>query len=452
MGLPRMNPQDHYAALIQSSDDAIIAKDLTGKVLSWNPAAERLFGWTSDEMIGQSIRRILPDDRQDEEDLIIARIREGDRIGLFLTRRRHKDGHEIPLAATISPVRDPAGRIIGASTIARDASEHEAMESRLGESETRFRMLADNIAQLAWIAEADGDIFWYNQRWYDYTGTDLEEMRGWGWRNVHHPDHLDRVESLFRRHLASGEEWEDLFPLRSADGEWRWFLSRAKPIRDAAGKVLYWFGTNTDITEQREQSEQITILLREVNHRSKNMLAKVQALARSSFGADAALVQRFEDRVGSLSVNQDILVSRDWREVPVEELVRLQLQFINGAGRRVTRSGPDCALIPRAAEIIGMSLHELATNSMKYGALSVESGRVAVEWTCAEDGFSLIWRESGGPEVAEPTRRGFGSQLIEDIPRRALHAKVTQTFAPDGLVWELATNDLILADPVRNPA
>ncbi|MCT2559159.1 PAS domain S-box protein [Tsuneonella sp. YG55] len=447
-----MNPQDHYAALIQSSHDAIVAKDLEGNVLSWNPAAEKLFGWSSDEMVGHSIRRLLPGDLQDEEDLILARIRAGEGVGLFITRRIHKDGHEIPVAVTISPVRDAAGRVIGGSKIARDATLHVAIEARLRESEERFRMLAENIAQLAWIAKPSGDIFWYNQRWYDYTGSDLASMEGWGWKAVHHPDHIVRVEQKFRAALAEGEEWEDLFPLRSASGEWRWFLSRAKPIRDDDGAIVYWFGTNTDITEQREQSEQIALLLREVNHRSKNMLAKVQALARSSIEGDEALIKRFEERVGSLAVNQDILVRRDWREVPVEELVRLQLKFMSGAIRQIATSGPDCALIPRAAEIIGMALHELATNSLKYGALSGPEGRVTIEWQCDGDRFIIAWRERGGPPVKTPARRGFGSQLIEDIPRRSLDGEVDYTFAPNGVEWTLSVPADLLADGVRTIA
>ncbi|MGN3974073.1 PAS domain S-box protein [Tsuneonella sp. SYSU-LHT278] len=447
-----MNPQDHYTALIQSSGDAIVAKDLDGRILSWNPAAEKLFGWTSEEMVGNSIRRLLPDDLQNEEDLILARIRAGESIGLFITRRVHKAGHEIHVAVTISPVRDETGKIIGGSKIARDASVHVAMEAQLRESEERFRMLAENIAQLAWIARADGDIFWYNQRWYDYTGSDFAAMEGWGWKAVHHPDHVERVEQKFRAALAEGEQWEDLFPLRSARGEWRWFLSRAKPIRDDDGNIVCWFGTNTDITEQREQSEQIAMLLREVNHRSKNMLAKVQALARSSIEGDEALVKRFEERVGSLAVNQDILVRRDWREVPVEELVRLQLKFMDGTIRQIAISGPDCALVPRAAEIIGMALHELATNSLKYGSLSTIEGRVEIDWDCGDDRFSMTWRESGGPRVASPVRRGFGSQLIEDIPRRALDGEVRYAFEPDGIEWSLSIPVDLLADGVRTIA
>lgn len=444
-----MNPQDHYTALIQSSDDAIVAKDLDGRVLSWNPAAKALFGWSAEEMIGQSIRRLLPDDKQDEEDLILSRIRNGEKIGLFLTERLHKDGHRIPVSVTISPVRDASGRIVGASKIAREASSQIEAERRLVDSERRFRLLAENMAQLAWIAEPDGDIVWYNQRWYDYTGTTLQQMRGWGWRAVHHADHVDRVEAKYRRHLEAGEEWEDLFPLRSADGTWGWFLSRAKPIRDEAGHITHWFGTNTDITQQRDQAEQINLLLREVNHRSKNMLAKVQALARSSIRDDPAMVKRFEERVGSLAVNQDILVRRDWKEVPVDELVRLQLQFIDSEGVRVVRRGPDCAFTPRASEIVGMALHELATNSLKYGALSAPQGRVQVEWRKNGRRFEMTWREFGGPPVEPPTHRGFGSQLIEDIPGRALGGTATTRYDEGGLVWELSIDAGNLADEAR---
>jgi PAS domain S-box-containing protein len=121
----------------------------------------------------------------------------------------------------------------------------------LHESEARFRALADNIAQLAWMTDASGGIFWYNQRWFDYTGRTLEEMQGWGWQQVHHPEHVDRVVAKFRRCIETGELWEDTFPLRGTDGSYRWFLSRAVPIRDDQGKILRWCGTNTDITDRK---------------------------------------------------------------------------------------------------------------------------------------------------------------------------------------------------------
>ncbi|MBE9108955.1 PAS domain S-box protein [Nodosilinea sp. LEGE 07298] len=122
----------------------------------------------------------------------------------------------------------------------------------LRESEERFRHLADNISQLAWMADADGSIFWYNQRWFDFTGTTLEQMRGWGWQQVHHPDHVNRVVEKVSHCFAMGEVWEDTFPLRGQDGQYRWFLSRATPVRDEQGQVLRWVGTNTDITGLRQ--------------------------------------------------------------------------------------------------------------------------------------------------------------------------------------------------------
>jgi PAS domain S-box-containing protein len=444
-----MKAQDHYAALIESSDDGIVTKDLAGIVISWNPAAERLFGWTSEEMVGQSIRRLLPPDRQEEEDHILARIRQGEKVGQFLTQRLHKDGHRLHVEVSISPVRNARGTIVGASKIVRDASERVAAEHKLRESEERFRMLAESISQFAWIADPNGRIFWFNQRWQDYTGLSNLELPDHSGHGVVHPDHVDRVFALYTQAIERGEDYEDTFPLRSKEGDYRWFLSRAKPIRDESGAITRWFGTNTDITEQREQAEQIQLLLREVNHRSKNMLAKVQALARSSIAGDPDLVKRFEDRVGSLAVNQDILVRREWREVPVEELVRLQLGFVDNAAQRVSTTGVKCDLNPRAAEIIGMALHELATNSIKYGALSAAEGTVAVRWDCDDTNFHLEWRESGGPEVRKPRQRGFGTTLIERIPATSLNAQVRHEFAKEGVVWDFRSGPNVLAHADR---
>ncbi len=122
-------------------------------------------------------------------------------------------------------------------------------------AEEDYRTLADNMSQFAWMADSSGSIFWYNRRWFDYTGATLQEMQGWGWQKVHHPDHLARVLEKFRRQIKTGEVWEDTFPLRGRDGEYRWFLSRAVPIKDASGKITRWFGTNTDITELRDIEE-----------------------------------------------------------------------------------------------------------------------------------------------------------------------------------------------------
>src|SRR5262245_33515434 len=170
------------------------------------------------------------------------------------------------------------------------AIEQSQAEAALRESETRFRELADNISQFAWTADAKGWIYWYNKHWHDYTGTTLEEMQGWGWQKVHHPDHVDRVVGRIRESFDTGTPWEDTFPLRGRDGGYRWFLSRALPIRNEAGAVVRWFGTNTDITEQIEAEQ----ALRELND---TLEQRVEAATR--------------ERLQVWNVSQDLLAVMD---------------------------------------------------------------------------------------------------------------------------------------------
>ncbi len=167
----------------------------------------------------------------------------------------HNDGKVTRLLEYAAPLFDEHGSPRGSVGAFVDITERRQVEAALQSSEERFRALADNMTQLAWMAECDGAIFWYNKRWFDYTGTSLEEMQGWGWQKVHHPDHISRVTEKWGIHLREGSAWEDTFPLRSKHGKFRWFLSRATPIRDESGKVTLWFGTNTDVTEQREAAD-----------------------------------------------------------------------------------------------------------------------------------------------------------------------------------------------------
>ncbi|HEX4415311.1 MAG TPA: PAS domain S-box protein [Lacipirellulaceae bacterium] len=422
--------QAQLAAIVASSDDAIVSKDLNGIVQSWNEGATRIFGFTADEMIGQSITKVIPPDRLNEENEILSQIRRGERINHFHSIRLRKDGRPVDISVTISPIRDSTGRIIGASKIARDISEanrlsrererlfqlgrsmteksdvrelvqaitdaatelsgaafgaffynvgnaageaymlytlsgvdrkhfenfpmprntdvfgptfagtaivrsdditldprygHNApfhgkppghlpvrsylavpvvgrdrtvlgglffghpepgvftersetivasiagnagvalenarLQQEISEIANRFTVLANTIPQLAWMCRPDGELFWYNDRWYEYTGTDLASQLGWGWQMVHDPNELPRVLKTWKAALASGEPWEDTFPLRRHDGAYRWHLSQARPFRDTSGKITVWFGTNTDVTQQREFAEEREQLL-----------------------------------------------------------------------------------------------------------------------------------------------------------------------------------------------
>jgi len=431
------------AAIVHSSTDAIVSKNLESIVMSWNPAATRIFGFSADEMIGQSIRKIIPAHLQHEEDMILDRIRAGRLIEAYETTRLTASGGTIPISVTISPVHDADGRIIGASKIARDLRESRAMHERLHASEERFRLLADNISQLAWMAHPDGHIFWYNRRWYDYTGTTLAQAEGDGWRRVHHPDHVERVHAHFRQCCASGTEWEDVFPLRGTDGRYRWFLSRAIPARDEHGQIFCWFGTNTDITDERRHQDQIALLMREIQHRAKNMLSMIQALARRTAPADhPEFVESFEERLKALAANQELLVTGNWTGARMHELVRTQLYYVEDLiDGRIVSDGPDLLILPASAETIGMALHELVTNAAKYGALSNDSGKVEIRWDIEDSAhgreFVLSWREVDGPPVQEPDREGFGSTLITRAPRLSLNAQVESRFQPEGFFWRM---------------
>ena len=436
-----MQPDEHFAAIIASTDAAVISKDLEGRVLSWNPAAELIFGWTAQEMIGQPLRRIIPADRQAEADLILATISRGESVPRLETVRLCKDGSQVAIAVLVSPLRDGTGAVIGASKIARDITAELQARKALTDIEARFGLLADNISQLAWIATPAGGILWFNRRWFDYTGLTAAELRGDGWQTMLHPDHIERVKQQIAVNLASGDDWEDTFPILGNDGLYRWFLSRAAPQRDAAGTIINWFGTATDITQLRDAERRIELLLMEVNHRSKNLLSVVQSMARRTASTSEDFIPRLERRIAALAANQDVLVHRSWTAIPLRELIEAQLLFLEQAETQTQVSGPDVVIQPNTAEALSMTFHELATNAEKYGAYSVPTGLVRVSWDISGTGsdaeFVLRWTESGGPPVPQNRQPGFGSRIIRDVPRGRLRGEVETEYAPQGFRFTL---------------
>jgi len=175
----------------------------------------------------------------------------------------------------------------------RNRRRVETSEAALAETSTRFRQLADSIPQLVWMARPDGWVFWYNRRWYEYTGTTPEQMEGWGWQAVHDPQELPRVLDRWRAAIAAGEPFEMEFPIRGADGQYRWFLTRVTPMRNAAGRVLQWFGTNTDVQARRDYET----VLREQAERLESLYTQVQLLLESErqLRAEAERVSRIKD-------------------------------------------------------------------------------------------------------------------------------------------------------------
>jgi len=267
----------HLAAIVEFSDDAIIGKDLCGMVTSWNDGAERIFGYPAEEMVGQSITRLIPPDRRQEETEILGKIRRGESVRNFDTVRLRKDGGKVHVSVTISAIKDSAGRIVGASKVAHDITKQKKAEAAVQESEERYRTMANSIPQLAWIARADGFITWYNRRWYEYTGTTPVQMEGWGWQVVHDPDALPAVMQRWKESIASGKPMDMEFPLRGADGRFRTFLTRVEPLRDKEGNVVQWFGTNTDVETLKQAEAKVLTLNTELESRVARRTAELEA-------------------------------------------------------------------------------------------------------------------------------------------------------------------------------
>ena len=239
-------------------------------------------------------------------------------------------------------------------------------------------------------------------------------------------------------------------------GEERWVTVAAVPfLRD--GQVTGGVVVFHDVTERRRAEEQIRLLMREVNHRSKNMLSLVLSIARQTAATGSGdFVLRFEARIRALAASQDLLVKSEWTGADIHEFVRSQLaHFAELLEDRINLQGPPLRLSASACQSIGMALHELATNAGKYGALSTESGVIEVSWNLdhneqGEDQFVMCWTESGGPPVAAPARSGFGTAVTRAIIKISLGANVMLNYPSTGLIWQMSCPaERVLEKPTR---
>ncbi|MEO7145722.1 MAG: chemotaxis protein CheB, partial [Bryobacteraceae bacterium] len=243
--------QAHLAAIVASSDDAIVSKTLDGVIVSWNSGAERMFGYTAQEITGQSILRLIPPELSGEEGRILRQVKAGERIEHFETIRLTKGGHRIPVSLTISPIKDAAGKIVGASKVARDITGRKRAEEAFAGSEKRLLFMAESMPQKIFAAKPSGDVDYFNRQWMTFTGLSFEQIEGWGWKQFIHPEDLEETVRLWRRSIDTGEPFEFVHRFRRADGVYLWHLSRAHAMLDGGGKVVAWIGSNTDIHEEK---------------------------------------------------------------------------------------------------------------------------------------------------------------------------------------------------------
>jgi PAS domain S-box-containing protein len=308
---------------------------------------------------------------------------------------------------------------------------------RLLEGEKQFQLLADFVPQLMWLANPDGWIYWYNKRCYDYSGTTAEQIAGWGWQVVIDPDALPAVMEGWTRAIENREPFEMVFPLKAADGSFHPFLSRVQPLKDDQGRVLRWFGTNTDISEQKRAEERLQLLLNELNHRVKNTLSTVSAIANLSLrDLPRENIETFHDRLVALSRAHDLLTQRNWEATDLREIVGQSLAPLCAMwpSERLAIEGPAVLIPADRAAAWSMALHELCTNALKHGAFKTEEGQVNIVWGAPERGqLRFRWSEHGGPPVTMPRHRGFGSRLIESLGRE-LAGSANILFEPGGLI------------------
>jgi len=363
-------------------------------------------------------------------------------------------GQAIPrVASPIHEIRRLADVLSEASLRLRTRSEERDRAlaetqrglAALSESEARFRHMADSAPALIWMTDETAEVVFANMHFDHLFGRPAAEMAGGGWESIVHPPDLPAFQATFREAFEHRRPFRAEMRVVDRNGEIRWLRCEGVPRLDDHGTFLGFTGCNVDVTDAKRAEEHLRLLINELNHRVKNTLATVQSIAMQSLrgleGEEAQSAKAaFEARLLALARAHDVLTRESWEGAELKTVVAdaiRPLEAGEGQESRFAVSGPRLRLAPRLALSIAMALHELGTNAVKYGALSKEGGRVTITWTVQrrpELSLSLRWSESGGPPVTSPTRRGFGSRLIERSLARELAGRVELLYEPDGVV------------------
>jgi PAS domain S-box-containing protein len=245
---------------VDSSDDAIVSKNLNGIIVSWNAAAQRLFGYSVAEAIGRPITMLVPYELRDEDDFFYRRLAAGEHVQRYETVRVVKDGRRVAVALTISPVRDSTGNLVGFSEIARDITDRKRAEHILRESEERFRLVANSAPVLIWMSGTDKLYNFFNQGWLNFTGRSMAEELGEGWASGVHPDDLENCLKIYSASFDARVDFEMEYRLRRFDGEYRWIVDFGVPRFEADGNFCGFIGSCVDISERKSSAESLQAL------------------------------------------------------------------------------------------------------------------------------------------------------------------------------------------------
>ncbi|WP_201836096.1 sensor histidine kinase [Microvirga zambiensis] len=394
---------------------------------------------------GQNARRwplsvLHPDDQTRCWEAWTAARQSGRNFEIETRIRRHDGEHRWFLTRAI-PVRNSEGAITAWSGTTTDIHDRRLAEEALRASEARFRTIVETANEGIWLIGADARTQFVNARMAAMLGCTPDEMTGRPALEFTFPEDEPNHRERVGRNLA-GETEQFEIRFRRKDGTAIPVLAATSALRDESGQVSGALGMFSDMSEKKHLEEQQALLMRELHHRVKNTLSTVQALVNST-ARNAPSVKNFRDsltqRIMSLAKTHTLLFDNEMAGVQLRDILRSELEpYDDQTGTRVILTGPDLDVPAHLTLAVGMAVHELTTNAAKYGALSSPQGRVQVTWSLpaadvGESKIRLEWVEQGGPPVAVPDRKGFGTTLLERVLSRQLGGEVEVAFAPEGL-------------------
>ncbi len=430
--------------MLAQVSDAVIAVDSEDRIIYFNAAAELLYGVTASSALGRTRSSIHEQRWSHPEDAIAAATALRER-GKWHGENIHitQDGRELNVESSVTVPRRNSGQPAGLLTVIRDVTERKQHEEKVRISEIRYRRLFEAAHDGILIIDSrtrkiiDANPFMTQLLGYPHSqlvGKELFEIGLF--------KDAAASQEMVRQLSRENKVRYDNLPLKSQDGRHQ-EVEIVANLYDENDRPVIQFNIR-DITERKRSEEHVKLLIAEVNHRAKNLLAVVQAVTQltSKYGNPATFAARLSDRIEALAAGQDLLVKNQWQGVEVSDLVVAQLaHFEDMIGTRVLIDGPRARLTTAAAQGIGMALHELATNAAKYGALSNLKGEVRIAWqitSATKPIFSMSWLENGGPKVTVPTSKGFGQIVIGRMAQEAINGFAKVTFQESGLAWHLS--------------